>query len=108
MHEPTPATPRANGVELAAVLAAGIGAAALGIFVLLHEAGSYSAPALYAPSGGLSGRTTGAVAVWLVAWVVLATRWRGRELGPTRILAWTLGLTAFALLATFPPLWALL
>ena len=97
-----------NGAAMAAALAAGIGAAALGLVVLLHEAAIFSMPSIYAPAGALSGRATAAVVVWLAAWAVLNARWRERSLPPAKILAWTLALVGFGLLATFPPLWALL
>jgi hypothetical protein len=97
-----------NGAALAAFLAAGIGAFATGILVLVHEAGLFSAPALYGPSGGVSGRTTFAVGVWLVAWAVLHARWKGRQLAPRRVGAIALALTALGILGTFPPLWSLL
>jgi hypothetical protein len=99
---------RPNGSGLAAVLAAGIGSFALGVFVLANEAGLFAAPSLYPPAGGLSGRSTFAVIVWLAAWAVLHARWRGREVNPSGIVASTLLLVAVGLLATFPPVWALL
>ena len=43
-----------NGAAMAALLSGAIGASAMGVFVLLHEAAVYSAPALYGPAGGLS------------------------------------------------------
>jgi len=52
-----------NGGALAAVLAAGIGALAMGLFVIANEAGIFAAPSLHGPSGGLSGRSTFAVIV---------------------------------------------
>ena len=97
-----------NGAGLAAVLAAGIGTLALGAFVLLNEAGVFAAPALYAPAGGLSGRATFAVVVWLAAWATLHARWREREMNVGPVSAWALLLIALGLLATFPPLWSLL
>lgn len=97
-----------NGSAMAALLAAGVGACAMGVVVLLNEAGIFAAPALYAPAGGVSGRTTLAVIVWLMAWTVLHTRWRAREIAPGRIGAATLILIAVGLLGTFPPVWALL
>src|SRR5690606_2845962 len=59
-----------NGAGMAAVLASGIGAFAVGLFVVLHETGLFVSPTLYAPAGGLSGRTTFAVIAWLGAWSV--------------------------------------
>jgi hypothetical protein len=49
------------------MLAAGIGAVAMGFFVILNEAGVFAAPALYGPAGGVTGRTTFATLVWLAA-----------------------------------------
>ena len=97
-----------NGSGLAAVLAAGIGSFAMGAFVLANEAGLFVAPSLYAPAGGLSGRSTFAVLVWLAVWGVLHARWRGRDLNTPAILGWALLLIAVGLVATFPPVWGLL
>ena len=98
----------ANGSAMAAFLAAGIGAFAMGLFVLLNEAGIFAAPALYAPAGGVSGRTTFAAIVWLLAWALLHHLWKARELAPGRVYALTLLLVAIGTLGTFPPLWGLL
>ena len=99
---------RANGAAMAAILAAGIGAFAMGLFVLANEAGIFSAPALYPPAGGLSGRSTMGVVVWLVAWGVLHARWRGRAIASGPVFGATLLLVAAAIVAMFPPLWELL
>jgi hypothetical protein len=96
-----------NGAAMAAFLAAGIGAFAVGFFVLLNEMGIFAAPALYEPAGGVSGRTTFAVVAWLVAWGVLHARWRGREMAAGRVWSATAVLTALGILATFPPFWEL-
>ena len=98
----------ANGAALAAFLGAGIGAFAMGFFVLLTEAHIYSAPTLYAPAGGVSGRTTFAAAAWLIAWFVLHFRWKGRQIESRRVWAATLVLIGLGILATFPPVWGLL
>jgi hypothetical protein len=97
-----------NGPALAAFLGAGIGAFATGLIVVLNEAGIYAAPALYGPAGGVSGRTTFAVVIWLVAWAVLHRRWRGRQMEPGRVYAVAVALTALGILGTFPPFWSLL
>jgi hypothetical protein len=97
-----------NGSAVAAFLAAGIGAFALGLVVLLNEAGIFAAPTLYGPAGGVSGRTTLGVIAWLVAWGVLHSRWHGREMASRRIYALTLLLVGLGVLATFPPVWGLL
>jgi hypothetical protein len=92
---------------MAAVLAGGIGALAVGLFVILNEAGILVAPALYGPAGGVSGRTTFAVVTWLAAWAVLHRRWKDREIEPGSVLAATLLLIGLGLLATFPPVWGI-
>lgn len=96
----------ANGAEMAAVLAAGIGALAVGVFVVLNEAGIFSPPSVYGPAGGVSGRTTFAAVTWLIAWGVLHSRWKGRHVAPGRVLNATLVMVGLGLLFTFPPLWS--
>lgn len=98
----------ANGAAMAAMLAAGIGAFAMGLFVILNEAGVFAAPTLYGPAGGVTGRTTFATLVWLAAWALLHARWRAREIAPGRVFGLTLALIGAGILGTFPPLWALL
>jgi hypothetical protein len=97
----------ANGAAMAACLAAGVGTLALGLFVILNEAGVYVAPSLYGPAGGVSGRTTFGVVAWLLCWGVLHARWKRRRVDAPRILAVTVGLTLLGLLLMFPPVWGL-
>ena len=97
-----------NGSAMAAFLGGGIGAFAMGAVVLLNEAGIFAAPALYAPAGGVSGRTMLATIVWLISWVVLHNRWKAREIAPGRVGAVTLILIVLGVLGTFPPVWGLL
>lgn len=98
----------ANGAALASFLGAGIGAFAMGFIVILNEAGLLVVPALYAPAGGVSGRTTLAVVIWLIGWAVLHSRWRGRQIESQRVHAVTLILTGLGVLLTFPLVWKLL
>lgn len=104
------AAPReaANGSAMAAIVGAGIGAFAVGAFVLLNEAGIFAAPAVYAPAGGVSGRTTLATAAWLIAWGVLHSRWKAREIAPGRVYPLALTLILLGIVATLPPVWRLL
>jgi hypothetical protein len=44
--------------------------------------------------------------VWLVAWVVLHSRWKDRRVDARRVRALTLLLIGLGLVATFPPVWA--
>lgn len=97
-----------NGAALAAFLAAGIGAFAMGLLVILNEAGLFSAPDVYGPAGGVTGRTTFAAVIWLIGWAVLHHRWKARHIEPRRVYAVTLGLIGLGVLFTFPPLWKLL
>ena len=96
------------GSALGAVLAAAIGAFTLGLLVIAGEAGFFSAPAIYGPSGGLSGRSTLAVAAWLIAWAILHARWRNRDIAVGRVLTWSSVLIALGVVMTFPPTWKLL
>jgi len=98
----------ANGAAMASALAAGVGAFAMGLIVVLNEAALFAAPALYGPAGGVTGRTAFATLVWLAAWGVRHARWRSREIAPGRVLVLTLILIGVDVLGTFPPLWGLL
>jgi hypothetical protein len=93
---------------MAAFMGGGIGAFAMGLVVVLNEAGLFAAPTLYGPAGGLSGRTTIGTIAWLVAWVILHRRWNGREIASRRVYSLTLLLIGLGVLATFPPVWGLL
>jgi asparagine N-glycosylation enzyme membrane subunit Stt3 len=94
-----------NGPGAAAVLAAGIGCAALGILALANDA----FPALnkllnfYKPSGGLSGVSTVAVIVWLVAWFLLSRNWATKTVGMAKVNIVSFALLAVGVLLTFPP-----
>ena len=96
-----------NGSAMAAFLGAGIGSFAMGVIVLLNEAGIFAAPALFTPAGGVSGRTTLATVVWLVAWGLLHYRWKGREIVSGGVSELALILLGLGILATFPPVWGL-
>lgn len=97
-----------NGAALASFLAAGVGAFAVGLFAVLNETGIFVAPSLYAPAGGVSGRTSLAVIAWLVTWGLLHRRWKDRQMDTRRVHAATLVLTGLGILGTFPPVWGLL
>jgi hypothetical protein len=105
MSSQTENLPLTNGPGAAAVLAAGIGATALGVFAVLAD----TLPAFKklmifsSPTGPLSGVTTSAIIVWLLAWAVLEWRWKQKTvaIGPVAIAAFVL--LAVGLLLTFPP-----
>ena len=94
-----------NGTSMAAVLAAGIGVAVFGIIVTLSEAiGSFGAAlAWLKPVGALSGKSIIGVAVWLVAWLVLALVWKDREVSHRPVVVVSAILLVVGLLGTFPP-----
>jgi hypothetical protein len=97
-------TDRPNGGIIAAVLAAGLACAVLGVCVVLTEA----SPAvedvmnLWEPAGPLTGKTTVPTIVYLLAWPLLHWRLRQRDLDVRRSVQVTLGLVGVGLLGTFP------
>jgi hypothetical protein len=99
-----------NGPGAAAILSAGIGAGALGLFALAADAFAAVRRVLliWPPSGPLSGVTTAAILVWLVAWVVLSRRWATRDVSLARVNLVAFALLALGLLLTFPPFMDLL
>jgi hypothetical protein len=99
-----------NGPGAAAILAAGIGACALGIFALAADASSNVNHVLsvYPPSGALSGVTSAAIVVWLVAWFGLSRLWAARDVALVRVNVAAFLLLLLGLLLTFPPFMDLL
>lgn len=95
----------ASGPGAAAILAAGIGACALGVISLAADKARPVANLLkiYSPTGPLSGVSTLAVMVWLAAWALLHYVWRERNLELRRIVAISFVLLAVGILLTFPP-----
>ena len=98
----------ANGAAVASFLAAGIGAFAVGFIVILNEAGLFVAPALYAPAGGASGRTTLAAVIWLIGWAVLHSLWRNRQIESRGVHVLSVILIGLGIVLTLPPVWKLL
>lgn len=98
-----------NGPGAAAILAAGVGCATVGILAIAAEASRPFANMLnfYNPVGPLSGKTTVAVIVWLVAWFVLSRLWKEKTvaLGPVNVAAFIL--LGIGFLLTAPPIWGL-
>jgi hypothetical protein len=94
-----------NGIGAAAILAAGIGCAMVGILALAGDASEVIGNLLnfYNPSGALSGVTSVSIIVWLVSWCVLHRQWRMKTVAMVKVnLAAFIGL-AIGLLLTFPP-----
>ena len=94
-----------NGFGAAAILAASIGCLSLGILTVAGDASKSFARhlVLYRPTGPLSGVTTLAIAIWLLAWALLSRRWGSRNIGLRPILIVAFLLLAASLLLTFPP-----
>jgi hypothetical protein len=99
-----------NGPGAAAILAAGIGAGALGVFAFLGDAVPAAGRAfnIWNPSGALSGVSTAAIAVWIGAWLLLGRRWRARNVTLGAVNAAAFALLAVGLALTFPPVMDLL
>lgn len=95
---------RPEGPVAAAILAGGVGALALGALTTLAEASTTIKDFLswYDPVGPLSGKTTGAVIVWLVSWAVLHGMYRHKAVETRTALTMTLLLIALGVLGTFP------
>ncbi|MCK6209093.1 hypothetical protein KZX45_00865 [Georgenia sp. EYE_87] len=93
-----------EGPVSAAILAGGVGAFALGVLTTLAEAseGFKNLLNLYDPVGPLSGKTIGAVIVWLIAWAVLHLMYRGKAIETRKALTASLILIALGVLGTFP------
>jgi len=93
-----------EGPISAAILAAGIGAFALGVLTTLAEVSEAFKDILnlYDPVGPLSGKTIGAVIVWLIAWAVLHLMYRGKAIESRKALTVSLILIALGVLGTFP------
>ncbi len=102
-----PAT--SNGAAAAAIIAAGIGAFALGLAIVLADASPTAKLwfTFHDPVGPLGGKTTIATGIYVITWLVLHLRWRARVIDSGRILTATLSLMALALLMTFPPFYTL-
>ena len=95
-----------NGSGAAAILAAGIGAFALGVFTVAGD----TVPAIkslfifYKRTGPLSGVTTTAILIWLLSWCLLEWRWKTKTVAISRVNIIAFTLLGLCLLLTFPPI----
>jgi len=98
-----------NGLVAAALLAGGIGAFMVGLMTVLTEISSAIKTAIifYKPAGPLSGKTTIAVIVWLVVWVILGTQWKNKDVSFDKVAIAAFIFLAMGLLFTFPPFFLL-
>jgi hypothetical protein len=99
-----------NGPGAAAILAAGIGCAVVGILAFAGDASAAIGRLLnfYNPTGTLSGVTTVAIIVWLVAWFALNRSWQMRTVPMVKVSAFSFVFLAVGFLLTFPPFMDLL
>ena len=99
--------PLRNGPAAATILAAGIGAACLGLIVTCAEAFRPLSTVLTFSKavGPLSGKTTVAMVVWLGVWAVIHWRWRERQIHFRPVAVATVVFVIVGLLGTFPPVY---
>jgi len=94
-----------NGPGAAAMIAAGIGSAMVGVLFLAEDASEAINKMLnfYNPVGALSGVTTVSIIVWLGAWLLLNRLWGTKkvDMAKANIAAFALLIVGFLL--TFPP-----
>jgi hypothetical protein len=93
-----------EGPISAAIIAAGVGALALGLLTTLAEANETIKGWLEISSsvGPLSGKTIGAVVVWLVAWAILHSSMRRTRFESRRALGIAIVLIILGVIGTFP------
>jgi hypothetical protein len=93
-----------EGPIAAAIIAGGVGAAALGVVTTLAEASEGIRNWLQWSDavGPLSGKVLMAVGVWLVAWMILHAVLRRRPYETRRALVVSLILIAVGVVGTFP------
>jgi hypothetical protein len=103
-HEEIDYADKSEGPVAAAIIAAGVGALFLGILTTTAEASTSIKDFLsfYDPVGPLSGKTIGAVAIWLVSWVVLHVILKDKSLGSRTALTAALVLIGLGVIGTFP------
>jgi hypothetical protein len=99
-----------NGPGAAAILAAGIGCAAVGILAFAGDASDAIGKFLnfYNPTGTLSGVTTLAILIWLVSWFALNRLWVRSNVAVAKINVLAFILLLIGFLLTFPPFMDLL
>ena len=98
-------TVRPNGSGAAAILSAGIGSFAVAILAIVADqsVALKSLFTFYKPTGPLSGVTTIAILMWLLAWSILEWRWRKRTVALQPIIVTAFVLLGLTLVLTFPP-----
>jgi hypothetical protein len=99
-----------NGPGAAAILAAGIGCAVVGILAFAGDASDAIGKLLnfHNATGTLSGVTTVAIIVWLLAWFALNRTWQMQTVSMAKVNVAAYILLAVGFLLTFPPFMDLL
>jgi hypothetical protein len=94
-----------NGPGAAAILAAGIGSLALGVFAFAGDASPAVKQAfiVWNPTGPLSGVSLAAIGIWLAAWFLLSLLWSTRDVKLPRVNLASFAMLIAGLLLTFPP-----
>jgi hypothetical protein len=97
-----------DGPAAAAMVAAGVGIFVLGLLTTfaVFWTGLKDFLADFQGSRGvgpLAGKTTLAVAIWLVSWVVLHLAWRNKDVDLRRMFYIGMALGLLGALGTFPP-----
>jgi hypothetical protein len=98
-----------NGGVAAAVIAAGVGCATLGLLVVAAAASPQVGQLLnfYSPAGPLSGKAIVSTVVYLVAWPNLHYRLRDKQVDLYKAFMVTIVLVALGIVGTFPPVYQL-
>lgn len=98
-----------NGPLSAAFLSSAIGCSALGFFIVITEASPYVKNIMnfYNAVGPLSGKTTYAVAVWLLSWAFLHYMWKDKNMDFSKIFTYTVTLLIAGFIGSFPPFFEL-
>jgi hypothetical protein len=94
-----------NGPGAAAILAAGVGSLALGVFAFAGDASPTVKHAfiVWNPTGPLSGVSLAAIGIWLAAWFLLSLLWSTRDVKLPRVNLASFAMLIAGLLLTFPP-----
>jgi hypothetical protein len=103
-HE-TSGSSQPNGPIAAALAAAGLGCATLGVVTTWSEASPETAQALnwWPPAGPLTGKAGTATAAFFLSWLVLHVLWRRRSVAIRPLAIVSALLLGIGLLGTFPP-----
>ncbi len=106
-----PSDVKPNGPVAAALLSGGIGAAAMGLLTFYNQVfptTSLSKSLNWVKAvGTLSGKSSLAIIVFLLAWIILGLAWRGKEVNFKAVTLAAFILLGIGLIGTFPPFWGL-